>query len=181
MQESLIKLRISARNMERIYWVFFLMPLLVYLISNIVQFGLVGFWDEFIGVGPFIYISSIIALCLVHEILHAIGGVMAGAKMSSFDIGFDRKDFSIMFGCRDSMTIGGYQITLLMPFIVMTPFLVGMAYISESHVWWHMLMLSTSGCVFDLTVSAGLMWIPTGTRIIPDLKGEDGFVFLREA
>ncbi|MBT7951295.1 MAG: hypothetical protein HN764_06715 [Gammaproteobacteria bacterium] len=42
-----------------------------------------------------------------------------------------------------------------------------------------MLVLSTSGCAFDLTVFFGLWGVPLDTKIIPELKGENGYVYMK--
>lgn len=173
-----IALRITARKMNRIFWMLFLSPVMIYLLVNIYYSGYREFWHNFIGIGVLPYISVFFIICIIHELLHVLAGVVAGAKLKSFYFGIDRANLSIICGCRDEISVQGYQFFLLLPFIVLTPLVAGLAYFNETHIWWYMLTISTSGCAFDLTVSMGLIGIPGKTRVIPDIKGENGLVFL---
>jgi hypothetical protein len=167
--------------MERLYWVFLVGPSVIYLSVNIFYSGFLGLWENFIGIGALNYFSAFIGLCVIHESLHVLGGMMVGAKLKSFKFGFDENNLSIICGCQDEMTVKGYQLLLSLPFLLLTPLLVSLAFLTEEHIWWHFLMLSTSGCAFDLTVLMALIGIPGRTKIIPDLSGEDGLVFLKTA
>ncbi len=179
MQGRPIRLKISARNMERLYWMLFVSPVILYLFVNIFRLGVDQFWSGIISVPALYSLPVLLLLYTVHEALHVVAGLIIGVKISSFDFGFDKGSLSITCGCREEISIYGYQLMLLLPFMVLTPILAGLAYFNDPYIWLMMLAFSTSGCAFDLTLSMGLIGIPGHTRLIPELSSENGLVFLK--
>ncbi|MCZ6526299.1 MAG: DUF3267 domain-containing protein [Gammaproteobacteria bacterium] len=181
MSKKLVQFNITAKNMGRICWILLAGPVVFYVLINIVYSGSEGFLNNFAGVHSLTFIPVLLAVYIVHEVLHVAGGMIIGARFSSFKFGFDKTKLSIECHCHDEMSIRAYLFMLLLPFGVLTPLLSGLAYFSEVHLWWMMLTLSTSGCAFDLTVFIGLIGIPGHTRIIPELEGVNGYVYLKAA
>ena len=181
MGDNLIKLKVNAENLGRMCWMFFLGRVILYFMVNFLYSGIEAFWDDFIGVEILYSLPTLIILYTGHEALHVLVGLIVGAKFSSFNFGFDKSTLSIECHCHEEMSIKAYLFILLLPFLVLTPLLTGLAYFSETHLWWLMLTLSTSGCAFDLTLFLGLLGIPGHTRIIPELDGKNGFVYVRAA
>jgi hypothetical protein len=156
-------------------------PILAYLMVSFYYLGGSGFWEVFVGNNPITFILILFVLYIAHELLHVLAGVMLGASLNSFDFGFDKSTLSIECACSNEMSVLDYKIILLSPFLLLTPLLFVLACCNESHVWWQLLTISTTGCSFDLTVFMGLMGIPNDTKIVPMLKGENGFVFVQAA
>jgi len=176
-----IKFKLTARSMNILCWFLLVSPVALYIVLNVIDSGFGGLWINIRSVHSLHSIPVLLAIYVVHETLHVLGGMICGAKLSSFSFGFDKDSLSIECGCSDKMTIRGYYFFLLLPFLVLTPILAGLALDSGSHLWWIMLVTSTSGCAFDLTVFLGLWGVPTETKIIPELKGENGYVYVRAA
>ena len=122
MIDNLVQLRITARNMDRLYWMFLLGPVVIYFLGNIFYSGFREFWNDFImGMGTLLFIFVFFMLCLIHEALHVLACMAAGAKFKSFYFGYDKANLSILFCCRDEISVQGYQFMLLLPFFVLTP------------------------------------------------------------
>ncbi|MFT7459865.1 MAG: hypothetical protein ACI909_002548 [Planctomycetota bacterium] len=181
MKMEFIKFRITANTMNIICWTMLIGPAFIYFFNNILYSGLGVFWHDFVGVKSLYSVPILIILYILHEALHVLAGLICGLKLSSFSFGFDKRSFSIECNCKEEMSIKQYQVLLLLPFLVLTPSLVAIAVYSGSHLWWIMLVLSISGCAFDLTISVALIGIPGDTKIVPELKGENGYVYLRAA
>ncbi len=181
MNNQFIQFSMTARKMNFLCWTMLIGPALLYLVVNILYSGIDGFWDNFINIETLYFLPILIILYIVHEALHVLAGLIVGTRLSSFKFGFDKTSLSIECYCQDEMSIKAYQFMLLLPFVVLTPLLVGLACFNASHLWWIMLVISTSGCAFDLTISMGLFGVPVHTRIIPELKGENGYVYLKAA
>ena len=176
-----IKFKLTARSMNIICWLLLVSPVVLYIFLNVVESGFAGLWTNITSIHSLQTIPALIALYLVHEALHVLGAMIFGAKLNSFSFGFDKSSLSVECGCSDKMSLKGYNFMLLLPFLVLTPLLIGLALYSGSHLWWIMLVTSTSGCAFDLTIFLGLWGVSTDTKIIPELKGENGYVYLRDA
>lgn len=179
MASFLVQFKITAKNMNRICWILLAGSFVIYMVLNIVNSGFEGLWNNIIGVHSLHSVPVLAAVFFLHEALHVLGGVIVGVKLNSFSFGFDKKSLSIECYCPEEMSIKAYFFMLLLPFLVLTPLLAGLAYYSSSHLWWTMLVLSTSGCAFDLTIFLGLWGVPLDTKIIPELKGENGYVYMK--
>lgn len=181
MDDDLVQFKITAKNMGRICWFLLVAPFVIYLLVNIIDSGFGGLWNKIISVHSLYAIPSLITVYVVHEALHVIGGMINGIKFSSFSFGFDKPTLSIDCHCHEEMSIKTYLFVLLLPFLVLTPLLAYLAYFSNAHLWSIMLVLSTSGCAFDLTIAMGLIGIPGQIRIIPVLEGKNGYVYVKAA
>ncbi len=181
MSDKLVKLKIAANNMTQICWVLLVTPVLLYVLVNIIHSGIGESWNNFIGVQSLSFISTLIIVYILHEALHILAGLIVGVKLSSFSFGFDKTSLSIECGCHQEMSIKTYQFMLLLPLLVLTPLLTGLVYTSDANLWGLMLALSTSGCAFDLTVFIGLIGVPGQVKIIPELEGKNGYVYVRAA
>jgi hypothetical protein len=179
MNNNLIKLKINARNLEFMGWAFFLVPPAIYFFISIAQSGVGRVWNDFVDINTVFFIFVLLFIYLVHEILHVIGGMLAGAKINNFKFGFNTETLSIECHCQDEMSLRGLKLFVLLPFLVLTPILAIMAYYSSSHLWWLMLALSTSGCAYDLTLFIGLIGIPDHIRVSPELEGENGYLYVK--
>ena len=167
--------------MNRVCSLLVIGPISAYLLFSLNYLGVSGFWEVFVGNNPIVFIVILFTLYATHELLHVLAGVLRGASFSSFDLAFDKSTLSIECSCSDEMTVMDYKIVLLTPFLVLTPLLIVLICLKDSHIWWQMLTLSTVGCSFDLTVFLGLAGISSDTKIVPMLKGENGFVFVQAA
>ena len=78
-----IALRITARKMNRIFWMLFLSPVMIYLLVNIYYSGYREFWHNFIGIGVLPYISVFFIICIIHELLHVLAGRGSGSQRNS--------------------------------------------------------------------------------------------------
>jgi Putative zincin peptidase len=174
-----VQFKLTAQTMNIICWLLLISPLMFYLVLNIAESGVEGLFSNVTSVHSLQSIPVLITVYVIHEALHALGGMIVGIKLSSFNFGFDKKSLSIECGCDEQMTLKAYYFMLLLPFLVLTPLITGLAFYTGSHLWWIMLVISTSGCAFDLTVFLGLWGVPTDTKIIPELKGENGYVYMR--
>lgn len=181
MDDNLVRFNINAKNMTRIFWVLFVGPAVFYVVVNIINLGFGEFWNNFMGIRIIIFLPVLLLTYVIHEGLHVLGGMFAGVKFDRFNFGFDKKTLSIECGCQEEMSIHGYLLFLLIPFVVLTPLITGLAFFADAHHWWLLLVMSTSGCAFDLTIFMGLLGIPGDTRIIPVLEGENGYVYVKAA
>ncbi len=181
MKDQKIELTLNSTSLTFLYKFLFFTPVAAYLIINFYQTGFDKIRDDFVGTSSLHFIAILAIMFVTHELLHIVGGVFAGARIRSFDFGFDKLSLSITCGCNDKMSVRGFRSFLLLPFIVLTPILIVLAYIDSTFPWWLMLAFSSSGCAFDLTVFTGSLGIPSKIEIIPELIGENGHVYLKGA
>ena len=181
MNENLIKLNINAKILSVIVAVFLIGPPLTYVLIFILHSGARAFWSDFVSLDTMYFMTVLLLLYATHEILHVVGGMFAGAKISSFKFGIDIDTLSLECYCRDKMSLRGLKLFTLLPFLVLTPLLAVMGYNSDSHLWWLMLALSTSGCAYDLTLFVGLIGIPDHIRVFTDLEAVNGDVYVKVA
>ena len=179
MENNFIKLTIDATNMSRVCSLWVMGPITAYLLISFYYLGVSRFREVFAGGNSILFIVILFILYAVHELLHVLAGIIVGASISSFDFAFDKSTLSIECGCSDEMSVMGYKFMLLLPFLILTPLVL--ACFNETHMWWQLLVISTVGCCFDLTVFMGLIGISNNTKIVPMLKGENGFVFVKAA
>lgn len=181
MNESKIKLTLDSGKLTLLCWALLVLPVVLYVIINIYYSGFQKIQEDFTGTNSLQIISILLLTYLAHEFLHLVGGVLAGAKTKSITFGFDKSNLSITCACNDEISVLGMKLFLLTPFVVLTSILLALALTNASAPWWLVLALSSSGCAFDLTVVAGLKGIPNKTRVIPELSGENGHVYLKGA
>jgi hypothetical protein len=160
---------------------FLLVPIAIYALTWISCVGITVIWNDFESAGFSFFINTLLMIYFAHEILHVIRGVLAGAKINSFEFNFNNDSLAYECNCRDEVSLRGLKLFILLPFLVLTPLLTVIGYNSDTHLWWFMLALSISGCAYDLVLFIGLVGIPDNIRVYPDLEGENGYVYVRTA
>ena len=176
-----IRFKLSAGLMNFLCWFLLLAPALVYLCVGVINYGFMEFFDKIMSVPALHSLPLLILVYILHEGLHVVAGMIAGVQLRSFSFGFDKRSLSIECICKQDISIRAYHLMLLFPFVVLTPILFYLALVSGTQLWWIIFVLSVSGCAFDLVISIGIAGIPGSTRIVPEIKGENGYVYLRSA
>ena len=174
-------LRKDATFLNRAYWLVLVLPVIYYFAWGCFNYGFAGFFLALRDIGLLPYCFALLALTVIHEALHVFAGICAGVSLKNFSFGFDKSSLSINCVCRQDISIGAYLFFLLLPFLLLTPSLIYTSINYDSELWRVMLVLSTSGCAFDLVVVAGILGIPRDTRIFPEFEGRDGRVYLKSA
>lgn len=176
---NLIALKLDVTALNRLHWFVFVSPVVIYLLWALLVYGFKGLWYELSSIGALTYLFSIACLTIGHEALHVIAGLAVGGKLENYSFGFDKESLSVDCICRDELSIGEYKLFLLAPFMVLNPLFLVLGLTSGAQLWWVMLMLSISGCSFDLAVLTGLRGLPEETRIIPEFEGKEGLIYLK--
>ena len=179
--DGLIELKQDAACLNRLYWIILTLPASLYLAWGILHYGVFGFFQALHAIGLVAYCLGFITLILVHEILHILGALLVGVRFCNISFSVDKSSLAINCACRQDMSIAGYLVFLLAPALVLTPLLGIFSFTLEGELWRVMLVLSTTGCAFDLVVVAGISGISRETRIVPEFESKDGRVYLRAA
>ena len=85
-----VQFKLTAQTMNIMYWLLLISPLVFYLVINITESGVEGLFSNVTSVHSLQSIPVLIAVYVLHEALHALGGMIVGAKLSSFNFGFDK-------------------------------------------------------------------------------------------
>ncbi len=178
---GLIELKQDAVFLNRLFWLIVLLPALFYLAWGLFHYGVPGFFQALHAIGLVSYCLGFIMLIAVHEALHVLGALVAGVRFSSIKFSVDKSSLAINCACHQDMSIAGYIVFLLAPVMVLTPLLGFFALTLDGEFWPVMLVLSTTGCAYDLVVVAGICGISGNTRIVPEFESKDGRVYLRAA
>jgi hypothetical protein len=170
----------KAAVMVRLLRILFWGPAVIYLIVCVLVLGPARFWEGFTGIslGWFVLLA---VTFVVHEALHAIGLWAAGARPQSIRFKVDKANLSIECCCSDPVSLKGFRISALLPFVVLTPVLLGLALAVEAFGAWMMLIISVSACAYDLTITIAMSNMPSDTKVIPELHVSEGSVFIRLA
>jgi hypothetical protein len=107
---------------------------------------------------PWVFFPAILVAIVVHEGLHAVGFLVAGAPRGALHFGVDRKTLSPYAGCRTPVRADAYRLSVLLPGLVLgvLPWIYGMVAGAGWAVVWAALMILTAGG------DAMILWIIRG-------------------
>jgi hypothetical protein len=180
MSDDGLKLNLNARTMDRLLWFLIWAPIALCLLISVSTLGLSEFWTAFTGIS-LKWVALLPAVAVIHEALHAVGLWMAGAGRNSVWFSFDKTKFSIGCHCSDAISLNGFRVAALLPFMILTPLLLGVALLAGHAGAWALLVISLSACAYDLTIAIAMVGTQGSTKVIPQLYSNDGFVFLKLA
>jgi len=177
-----IKLNISCYTLNLYFWGIFFAPVIAYVIIGLV-FGasLEGWWLTTSPESTAIFITSMALIFIVHEALHIVVFLIGGVKLKEISLISDVKNLSIVIECKKEISVGIWRFSLIMPFLVLTPALLVIAFFSDpANQYWLLLAISISACAYDLALLRGLSGLSSSQVVVPEGRAIDGYLFIDE-
>lgn len=145
------------------------------------MYGGAELWDgASAGFRPWVFFPAFLVAIVVHEGLHAVGFLLAGAPRRALHFGMDRKTLSPYAGCRIAVRVSAYRLAVLLPGLVLgvLPWVYGMAAgVGWAAVWGALMILTAGG-------DAIILWIVRdldGGTLVLDHPSRAGCQIVEEA